>query len=384
MTESTRARGIGAAILAATFWLPLLGAWVSGRDLQSIFTFPPPISIPTDYPRFSWWAATLVIAPFAALAVAWIGHSRKHHGPGRRESARETSLPLARSRGHGFPSWGWVAIGWTIGWWILAWTRFTWFAPLQGYTFFPLWLGFVISINAITQWRRGSCLVQRTPRLWAALFATSAAFWWLFEWLNRFTHNWHYLGISNYGALGYAVHATLCFSTVLPAVTAVAELLGTLAPWRRAGAAGPPLRWVASRWTGFAFLVIGAAGLFGAGAQPTSFYAALWAAPLALLLADDILAGRRGLAAEVAAGDWRRTATWAVAALGCGFFWELWNVHSAAKWIYTVPFTERWRVFEMPLLGYAGYLPFGLECYGVIGRIFGTDPVPPFSRVSST
>jgi hypothetical protein len=27
-----------------------------------------------------------------------------------------------------------------------------------------------------------------------------------------------------------------------------------------------------------------------------------------------------------------------------------------------VPFVHRFQIFEMPLLGYAGYLPFGLEC----------------------
>jgi hypothetical protein len=27
-----------------------------------------------------------------------------------------------------------------------------------------------------------------------------------------------------------------------------------------------------------------------------------------------------------------------------------------------VPFVQRFHVFEMPLLGYAGYLPFGVTC----------------------
>ena len=37
-------------------------------------------------------------------------------------------------------------------------------------------------------------------------------------------------------------------------------------------------------------------------------------------------------------------------------------VHSLAKWKYNVPFVHRVQLFEMPILGYAGYLPFGLEC----------------------
>ena len=62
-----------------------------------------------------------------------------------------------------------------------------------------------------------------------------------------------------------------------------------------------------------------------------------------------------------------------LAGLVCGFFWELWNICSLAKWIYSVPFVDRFHVFEMPLLGYAGYLPFGIECAAAaawMGNIF--------------
>ena len=55
-------------------------------------------------------------------------------------------------------------------------------------------------------------------------------------------------------------------------------------------------------------------------------------------------------------------------ALVCGLFWEMWNFYSAAKWVYTVPYVFRYLLFEMPLLGYGGYLPFGLEC-AVIGAL---------------
>jgi hypothetical protein len=51
------------------------------------------------------------------------------------------------------------------------------------------------------------------------------------------------------------------------------------------------------------------------------------------------------------------------AGLICGFFWELWNWGSLPKWLYDVPFANRPTLFEMPLLGYGGYLPFALEVY---------------------
>ena len=54
-----------------------------------------------------------------------------------------------------------------------------------------------------------------------------------------------------------------------------------------------------------------------------------------------------------------------MAALICGLVWETWNWGAIAKWIYSVPFVQRWQIWEMPLIGFAGYLPFGLECAAV-------------------
>jgi hypothetical protein len=54
----------------------------------------------------------------------------------------------------------------------------------------------------------------------------------------------------------------------------------------------------------------------------------------------------------------------------------MWNYFSLAKWEYSIPLVHRFEVFEMPLLGYAGYLPFGLECLVIghmIGQLFSED-----------
>jgi hypothetical protein len=40
----------------------------------------------------------------------------------------------------------------------------------------------------------------------------------------------------------------------------------------------------------------------------------------------------------------------------------MWNHYSYPKWEYCIPYVQRFQIFEMPLLGYLGYLPFGLQC----------------------
>jgi hypothetical protein len=354
---------IAVLILALVLALPLAGGLLAGRTLAEFTQFPPPLAVPTGYVRFSKLAVFAVAALLATITLFWL--------VGRRQPTTTREKFVIPTTVGKFPVWGWAALAWTLAWWTLAWTRWEWFEPLQQYTFFPLWLGFVVSVNAASERRTGSCLMRRAPRQWLALFAASAACWWTFEWLNRFVRNWHYLNVDEIGALEYFVHATACFSTVLPAVAAVAEWLSCHRRWNGWVGHGPAWAWLTRRDTAIALAVFGCASLFATGARPQWFYAALWVSPLALQLAVPVLAGRPSPMHEMTRGDWHRAASWMIAALVCGFFWEMWNWHSLAKWIYTVPGVERWHLFEMPALGYAGYLPFGLECLLVVEWVIG-------------
>jgi hypothetical protein len=98
------------------------------------------------------------------------------------------------------------------------------------------------------------------------------------------------------------------------------------------------------------------------GLWPDELFAMLWLAPLLVLAGLQKLAVGESLFAPLARGDGRPVLLPALAALVCGFFWELWNWGSAAQWHYSVPYVQGLSIFEMPLLGYAGYLPFGVEC----------------------
>lgn len=353
------------AILAAVAGLPLLGALAAGKPLADFTAFPPKLSIP-EYTRFSITAAGAVALFLVIVALPWLRALRRQLASGAQAAPSAQPSP-ARS----YPPWGWAAVVWTGAWWVLAWTRWEWFAPLQAYTFFPLWLGLIVAFNAATVRLTGDCLMRRATQRWLTLFGVSAACWWGFEWLNRFVLNWHYLGAEGFGAMAYFLHATVCFATVLPAVAAVAEWIDAHPGWRSRVSAGPRWGWLARRDVALGLVIFGVVSLFGTGFWPTWTYPALWVSPLALLLGVQGLRGADGLSTELSRGDWQRAATWMVASLVCGFFWELWNWHSLAKWIYTVPGVERWHLFEMPALGYAGYLPFGLECLLVAEGVIG-------------
>lgn len=211
-------------------------------------------------------------------------------------------------------------------------------------------------------------LIDR-PRHMAGLFVLSAGFWWFFEYLNRFVQNWYYAGIGTLTPWEYFIFATLPFSTVLPAVMSTHEWLATF-PRLTAGLDGfRPWAPRYPRRVALMALVLAAGGLAGIGIRPDILFPVLWISPLVILASLQTLVGRETVFGDIARGDWSRLVRLALAALVCGFFWELWNYHSLAKWIYTVPYVNRFKVFEMPILGYAGYLPFGWECAVIAGLL---------------
>ncbi|MEI6809750.1 MAG: hypothetical protein WCN95_13595, partial [bacterium] len=252
--------------------------------------------------------------------------------------------------------------------WILAWTRFSWFTPLQHFTFSPPWFAYIVVVNALTYRRTGHCMLKDRPRYFFALFAASAAFWWFFEYLNRFVQNWYYEGVAGLSSIEYFVFATLPFSTVLPAVLGTYEWLESI-PGAGAGLDNffriNIRRTKAAAW----ILLAGACiGLAGVGVWPDLFFPLLWLAPLFIMTSLQAIRGENTIFAPIRLGCWRKLYLLAMAALICGFFWEMWNVSSLAKWKYSVPFVGEFKIFEMPILGFAGYLPFGLEC-AVIGEL---------------
>jgi hypothetical protein len=242
--------------------------------------------------------------------------------------------------------------------------------PVTIWAFFPLWLGYILTVDGLTAARHGTSLFARDRRRFGALFLYSVPVWWLFEYLNRFLGNWEYLG-ATLPRFQYMAFASLSFSTVIPAVFVSAELLSRELPAglgrARAVELGP---------RSLALCAVIGAVLFGLiTVRPDIFYPAAWLC--VILMVDPIvtLAGWPSLARSIGSGNWRLPVSLALGALLCGFFWEMWNVHSWPKWVYHIPYLGFGKIFEMPVLGYGGYLPFGLEVYALYRLFSGiADP----------
>jgi len=88
-----------------------------------------------------------------------------------------------------FPFHGWLGLILVTVFWAVNW-------GLDGlrthWGFFPLWLGYCLTVDALTLRRTGSSPLFRSRVRYLGLFAASVPAWWLFELVNQRTRNWIY------------------------------------------------------------------------------------------------------------------------------------------------------------------------------------------------
>jgi len=387
-------------ILAAMLLgLPLAGVLLAQAPLSRYFEFPPRTYYVEHAPFSS--IAFIAYSLFVVLTLSPFLVRALRHGVPREKPSAPASPPfdsaglrsgrppepspsfgtLFRAKDLGpkprddlrarFPWWGWCGVALGLVSWILAWNRFPWFSGYQAHTFTPLWIAYILTVNGFTYRRTGTCLLLRRPLSFLLLFPASAVFWWFFEYLNRFVQNWSYTG-ADFAPAEYFLFATLSFSTVLPAIATTRAWLLSFSWWNGAFQHFFPVQVSSPRLFAEAVLTAAGTGLLLLGVYPNHLFALLWVSPLLILVSLQVLLKETHVLSPLRDGDWRFLLASALAALLCGVFWEMWNFFSLAKWVYHVPFVQRVHVFEMPILGYAGYLPFGLECTVVPEMLLGS------------
>ena len=227
--------------------------------------------------------------------------------------------------------------------WALIWTQDTFWNHLF---FTGMWTGAALVMYAAGSrgypgWRRH-----------LVLLAVSVPLWWWFELVNERVGNWEYIYSQDYNALEYQLLASAAFSTVVPALHAAWSL--TQGAVSRTARVVPRM----SRRSAATEAMVGASMIAATFVVPDQSFPLVWVGPFLLL---DGLLGYRGdssLVNEMINGEYRLAVTLGVAGLICGFLWEFWNFWATPKWVYHVPYFGFLHLFEMPLLGYGGYIPF--------------------------
>ncbi|HVP51363.1 MAG TPA: hypothetical protein VMT05_04590 [Terriglobales bacterium] len=228
----------------------------------------------------------------------------------------------------------------------------TYFTPLA-------WTCYILLADAAVLAITGRSRLYDEPRRLALVALLSIPLWLIFEAYNLRLDNWTYVGVPAgwAGWFGYG----WSFATITPGIFETADLVeafGWFQPQR-------PLPFSLSTERGMSLfgLVCLVLPLVLPRHLGANLFALVWIGFVFLLdpinhrlrlpsLLGDLAAGRRGRLYSLLISGWV-----------CGWLWEFWNYWAAAKWHYIFPMAQGWKIFEMPVPGYLGFLPFALECF---------------------
>jgi hypothetical protein len=226
-------------------------------------------------------------------------------------------------------------------------------------TFFYLcaWYGLIFALDRLIREREGRSLIGRCGAGFFLLLFWSAVGWLFFELINLRLQNWYYVFVPAQPALRYS-NTLIAFATVYPGIFWIEHYLALRGVG--AGGFGRPLRFSAR---GRRLLQL--AGLFCLVLPllfPTYFFPLIWLALILILAPLHYDRDPGSFLRQLAEGHYGPTLRLLLAGLIAGLFWEFFNFWARAKWIYTVPFFDELKLFEMPLAGFLGFPPFAVEC----------------------
>lgn len=221
------------------------------------------------------------------------------------------------------------------------------FLPGIGWLSYPLvWWGVLVLMDELNFRRHGDS-PMKSIWFWAMLVPASVLYWLFFEYLNVFFPQWVYAGEPDNSFLRMLL-AVSSYGTVIPIVVETMWL--GHGPIRLPQGLKERERGI---WAPISVLIGLQFALLPVVSQNFWLNQLMWLSPLFLVLPFIVPPGEKTerirLPHFLYAG--------AIAGLVSGVLWEFFNYRAGAKWTYLI-FPDMFRLFEMPVLGYLGFIPF--------------------------
>ncbi len=272
------------------------------------------------------------------------------------ELPKSSNLTVAAARR--MPWYGWVGLASLVVFQVLL---FTTDSALVGWFFTPIqWTGLILFLDGLRKRRRGVSLAADHPGELLLLSLISIGSWLVFEGYNLLLNNWAYVGLPDDPWIRYPGYIW-AFATISPGMFLIYETLSDLFPGDDA-TTYPRL----PNRVFWPFVVFGAVCLVAPFIWPSPYMTPLVWMGFAFFL-DPINGrlGERSILSEFFTGRFRSMPVFFLAGLIAGLLWEFWNYWALAKWEYDVPYLGHIKVFEMPVLGFLGFMPFIIESLAI-------------------
>ena len=226
------------------------------------------------------------------------------------------------------------------------------------------WWPFILILDSLNYRKGGKSLFTRPERDALFMAFVSVSVWLVFELFNLRLRNWSYHELPSplwQRWLGYFT----AFASVVPALVVLAEFFRQRLSRRRMPV---PLLKPTPRFLR-ACTLLGAVLFAVTLLWPRLFFPCVWLCFILLLEPLNFRLGNPSLLADLERKDGIRFWSWMAAGLTTGFVWEFFNFWAGSHWEYSLPYFEFGRIFQMPVLGYLGFIPFALEVMAIYGLL---------------
>jgi hypothetical protein len=228
------------------------------------------------------------------------------------------------------------------------------------------WWSFLVILDGMNSRRIGRSVLFKKPADLLAAALVSVPAWLIFELYNLRLKNWSYHDLPP-SLLIRAVGHFVAFATVLPALMELAAFFKPgLERLLRPARPLPVTRTGLAASTGIGLVLLVLPLLW-----PKFFFPFVWMGFIFLLEPLNYRAGRASFLGDLEKGNLVRLLSWMAAGLSAGILWESFNFWAGSHWEYHLPYLDLGRIFQMPVFGYLGFIPFALEIFALEAVLTG-------------
>ncbi len=265
------------------------------------------------------------------------------------------------------PKYSWIGLGIMLISELLMFARVslicTFFTPI-------MWIGYILFIDGINFKISGDSYITCRKKEFIFMIFWSDLCWWIFEFYNVFLKNWYYIGLPDNFIIRH-IGYNVSFATIFPGILETSELIDNLKWFQNIKM--KPVRIINKRLN--ILILLGIISVIYPLIFPSPYiFGIVWLGFIFLLEPLNYKLNGRSLINEWKVGIFSKTVSLIFSGAICGFLWEFWNYWTTTKWLYTVPILPNIKIFEMPILGFLGFLPFAIECYALQNIVVALIP----------
>lgn len=364
----SKSRRVGYLLLTLTalFYTPYFALIISkGKIPEGFFSFP--ATDPTAKPGENY--LVIIITSLLFLAFLLLMFFPRLFG------FKRVPLPPVKQERARLPWWFWLGLVLWGGIIVLFAGKFSEPKWIMNWALLPLWWGFIFMLDGVVYARSGGKSLLRNGM--AEMFAMgmlSISGWLIFEYFNFFIQlNWYYPNAKSMHHDEFLLYAIIGSSAFIPMAFEWYHLLRTIPAVNTRYRFGKKVKY--SLVTRIILLIIAFVLLFSMVFAPNSLFYAFWLSPLTIII---IVLGMLEIWTPFQPikerGDWTSLLVFAPVWILQGICVEWWNylsyehalespTYNPGYWDYCIPYVNFAHVFNMPLLGYLGYVPFSLYCF---------------------